>query len=180
MKQYKWQNQLHGSFIMNLNPLDYESFLLDMPLLASWSALFIKIKNHVRACPLLKLPCIHFTFAKIKQYTYKSHCFKIHFHTYTRVQKQIQNLYITCVQMFGNEKIWLYYMYNIKSWIFSDKVVKDFFITWMKFVRVCFSIICQIGQNNNCIQFYIVTFKYGRYLMDEKMHDSWSRSDLNA
>jgi hypothetical protein len=126
MKQYKWQNQLHGSFIMNLNPLDYESFLLDMPLLASWSALFIKIKNHVRACPLLKHPCIHFTFAKIKQYTYKSHCFKIHFHTYTRVQKQIQNLYITCVQMFGNEKIWLYYMYNIKSWILVIKSLKTF------------------------------------------------------
>jgi hypothetical protein len=57
----------------------------------SGSALFIKTKNHVRACPLLKHPCIHFIFAKIKQYTYKSHCFKIHLHTYTRVQKQIQN-----------------------------------------------------------------------------------------
>jgi hypothetical protein len=85
--------------------------------------------------------------------------FKIHFHTYTRVQKQIQNVYITCVQMFGNAKIWPYYMYNIKSWIFSYKVVKDFFMTWMKFVRVCFSIIRQIGQSNNRIQFYIVTFK---------------------
>jgi hypothetical protein len=41
-----------------------------------------------RACmPLLKHPCKHFIFAKIKQYTYKSHCAKIHFHTYTRVQK---------------------------------------------------------------------------------------------
>jgi hypothetical protein len=29
----------------------------------------------------------------------------------------------------------------------------------MKFVRVCFSIIRQIGQSNNHIQFYIVTFK---------------------
>ena len=86
-------------------------------------ALFIKTKHHVRACPLLKYPCIHFIFAKIKQYTYKSHCFKIHFHTYTRVQKQIHKLYITCVQMFGNAKIWPYYMYNIKSWIFSYKVV---------------------------------------------------------
>ena len=36
---------------------------------ASGSALFIKTKNHVRACPLLKPPCIHFIFAKIKQYT---------------------------------------------------------------------------------------------------------------
>ena len=34
--------------------------------------------------------------------------------------------------MFGNAKMWPYYMYNIKSWIFSYKVVKDFFITWMK------------------------------------------------
>jgi hypothetical protein len=61
--------------------------------------------------------------------------------------------------MLGNAKIWPYYMYNIKSWIFSYKVVKDFFITWMKFIRVCFRIICQIGQSNNRIQFYIVTFK---------------------
>jgi hypothetical protein len=37
----------------------------------SGSALFIKTKNHVRACPLLKHPYIHFIFAKIKQYTYK-------------------------------------------------------------------------------------------------------------
>jgi hypothetical protein len=82
----------------------------------SGSALFIKTKNHVRACPLLKHPCIHFIFAKIKQYTHKSQCFKIHFHNmYTRVQKQIKKLYITCVQMFGNAKIWPYYMYNIKS-----------------------------------------------------------------
>ena len=36
--------------------------------------------------------------------------------------------------MLGNAKIWPYYMYNIKSWIFSHKVVKDFFITWMKFM----------------------------------------------
>ena len=35
----------------------------------SRSALFIKTKNHVRACPLLKPPCIHFIFARIKQYT---------------------------------------------------------------------------------------------------------------
>ena len=55
--------------------------------LHSGSALFIKAKNHVRACPLLKPPCIHFIFARIKQYAYKSHCFKIHYHTYTRVQK---------------------------------------------------------------------------------------------
>ena len=82
---------------------------------SSGSALFIKTKNHVLACLLLKHPCLHFIFAKIKQYTYKSHGFKIHFHTYTRVQKQIQKLYITCVQMFGNAKIWPYYMYNIKS-----------------------------------------------------------------
>ena len=62
---------------------------------------------------------------------------------------------ITCVQMFGNTKIWPYYMYNIKSWNFSYKVIKDFFITWMKFVRVYFSIIRQIGQSNNSgIQFY--------------------------
>jgi hypothetical protein len=47
--------------------------------------------------------------------------------------------------MFGNAKIWPYYMYSIKSWIFSYKVVKDFFITWMKFVRVCYSILRQIG-----------------------------------
>jgi hypothetical protein len=125
----------------------------------SGSALFIKTKNHVRACPLLKHPCIHFIFAKIKQYTYKSHCFKIHFHTYTRVQKQIHKLYITCVQMLYNAKIWPYYMYNIKSWVFSYKVIKDFVITWMKFIRVCFRIIRQIGQSNNRIQFYIVTFK---------------------
>ena len=26
--------------------------------------------------------------------------------------------------MFGNAKIWPYYLYNIKSWIFSYKVVK--------------------------------------------------------
>jgi hypothetical protein len=61
--------------------------------------------------------------------------------------------------MLGNEKIWPYYMYNIKSWFFSHKVVTDFFITWMKFVRVCFHIIRQIGQSNNRIQFFIVTFK---------------------
>ena len=61
--------------------------------------------------------------------------------------------------MLGNAKIWPYYMYNIKSWIFRYKVVKDFFITWMKFVCVCFRIIRQIGQSNNRIQFYIVTFK---------------------
>jgi hypothetical protein len=82
--------------------------------------------------------------------------------------------------MFGNAKIWPYYMYNIKSWIFSYKVVKELFITWMKFVCVCFSIIRQIGQSNNYIQFYIVTSKKGRYLVDEKTHDSWSRSDLNS
>ena len=56
--------------------------------------------------------------------------------------------------MFGNAKIWPYYMYSIKSWIFSYKVVKIFPITWMKFIRVCFSIIRQIGQSNNRIQFY--------------------------
>ena len=56
--------------------------------------------------------------------------------------------------MFGNAKMWPYYMYNINSWIFSYKVIKDFFITWMKFVRVCFNIIRQIGQSNNRIQFY--------------------------
>ena len=122
---------------------------------SSECALFIKTKNHVRACPLLKSPCIHFIFAKIKQYTYKSHCFKIHFHTYTRVRKQIQKLYLTCVQMFGNAKIWPYYIYIIiKSWNFSYKVVKGFFITWMKFVRACFNIIRQIGQSNNRVQFY--------------------------
>jgi hypothetical protein len=104
--------------------------------------------------PLIKHPCIHFIFVEIKQYTYKSHCFKIHFHTYTRVQKQIHILYTTCVQMFGNAKIWPYYMYTIKSWISSYKVVKDFFIIWMKFVRVYFSIIRQIGQSNNRIHFY--------------------------
>ena len=61
--------------------------------------------------------------------------------------------------MFGDAKIWPYYMYKIKSWIFSYKVVKGFFITWMKFVRVCSRIIRQIGQSNNRIQFYIVTIK---------------------
>jgi hypothetical protein len=71
-------------------------------------------------------------------------------------------------------------MYNIKSWIFSYKVVKDFSITWMKFVRVCFNIIHQIGQGNNRIQFYIVTSKLGCYLVDEKMHDSWYWFNLNA
>ena len=45
-------------------------------------------------------------------------------------------LYMTCVQMFGNAKIWPYYMYNIKSWIFSYKVVKDFFITGSLYVFV--------------------------------------------
>ena len=89
---------------------------------SSGSALFIKTKNHVCACPLLKPPMCTF-FAKLKQYTYKSHCLKIYFHMYTRVQKHIQKLYITCVQMFGNAKIWPYYMYNIKSWIFRCKVV---------------------------------------------------------
>jgi hypothetical protein len=129
-------------------------------MLYSGMTLYIKTKNHVRACPLLKHLCIHFIFAKIKQYTYKSHCFKIHFYTYTRVQKQIQIqiLYISCVQMLVNAKIWPYYMYNIKSWIFIYKVVKEIFITWMKFV-LCSRIIRQIGQSNNCIQFYIVTFK---------------------
>ena len=82
----------------------------------SWSALLIKTKNHVRACSLLKkIPCIHFICAKTKQYTYKSHCFKIYFHAYTGVQKQMQKLYIICVQMFGNVKIWPCYMFNIKS-----------------------------------------------------------------
>jgi hypothetical protein len=33
--------------------------------------------------------------------------------------------------MFGNAKIWPYYKYNIKSWTFSYKVVKDFFIAWV-------------------------------------------------
>jgi hypothetical protein len=103
----------------------------------SGNALFIKTKNHVCACPLLKHPCIHFIFAKIKQYTYKSHCFKIHFHTYTRVKKQVHKLYITCVQMLGNAKIWPYYMYNIKSWIFSYKVIKDFSsLGWSSYVYV--------------------------------------------
>ena len=37
------------------------------------------------------VPCIRFIFAKIKQYTYKSHCFKQDFHTYTRVQKKYKN-----------------------------------------------------------------------------------------
>ena len=33
--------------------------------------------------------------------------------------------------MFVNAKIWLYYMYNIKSWIFSYKVDQSHnFITW--------------------------------------------------
>ena len=72
--------------------------------LSSRSALFIETKNHVRACPLLKLPWIHFIFVKIKPYTYKYHCFKIHFHTCTRVQKQIQNVYVTCVQMSKMQK----------------------------------------------------------------------------
>ena len=91
--------------------------------LISGSALFTKTKNHVRACPLIKLLYIQFIFAKFKQYTYKSDCFKIHFHTYTRVQKQLQKSYMTYLQMFGNAKIWPYHMYNIKSWIFSHKVV---------------------------------------------------------
>ena len=69
--------------------------------------------------PFIKTPLYTFNFGKIKQYTYKSHCFKIHFHMYTRVEKQIQKLYIICVQMFGNAKMWPYYMYNIKSWIFN-------------------------------------------------------------
>ena len=43
---------------------------------------------------------------------------------YTRVQKQMHKLCIICVQMFGNAKIWPYYMCNIKSWIFRYKVVK--------------------------------------------------------
>ena len=34
---------------------------------------------------------------------------------YTRVEKQIQKLYIICVQMFENAKVWPYYMYNIKA-----------------------------------------------------------------
>ena len=44
-------------------------------------------------------------------------------HMYTRVQKQIQKVYITCVQMSGNAKAWPYYMYNIESRIFSYKIV---------------------------------------------------------
>ena len=98
----------------------------------SMSALFIKTKNHVHACPLLKPPCIHFFLAKIKQYTYISHCFKIHFHTYTRVQKQIQKLFITCVQMFGNENIWPYFMYNIKSWMKKRMI---FGLVWLEHVN---------------------------------------------
>ena len=31
--------------------------------------------------------------------------------------------------MVGNAKMWPYYMYNIKSWMFSYKVVKDYSIT---------------------------------------------------
>ena len=69
-----------------------------------------------------------FLFGKIKPYTYKFHCFKIHFHTNTWVQKQIPKCYITCVQIFANAKLWPYYMYNIKSWFFSYKVVT----WWMK------------------------------------------------
>ena len=118
---------------------------------SSGSTLFIKTNNHVRACPLLKHPCIRFIFAQIKQYTYKSNCFKIHFHTYTRVQKQIHKLYITCVQTSGNAKIWPYNMYIIKSWTFSYKVVKDFFITWMKFVHVCFKLAKAITVSNSTI-----------------------------
>ena len=41
-----------------------------------------------RACmSLIKTPMYRFYFAKIKQYIYKSHCFKIHFHTYTKGPK---------------------------------------------------------------------------------------------
>ena len=69
-----------------------------------WKCTIIKTKNHVRACPLLKIPYIHFIFAEINQYTYKSHCFKINFHTYTRVQKQIQKFHTTCVQIFRVQK----------------------------------------------------------------------------
>ena len=54
--------------------------------------------------------------------------------------------------MFGNAKLWPYYMFIIKSWIFNYTVVKDFFITWKKFVHVCFNIIRQIGQSNNRMQ----------------------------
>ena len=40
--------------------------------------------------------------------------------------------------MFGKAKMWPYCMYNIKSLTFSYKVVKDFFITWMKFSTCMF------------------------------------------
>jgi hypothetical protein len=78
---------------------------------SSGSALFIKTKNHVRACPLLKHPCIHFIFAKIKQYTYKSHCFKIHFHKYTKVQNtNIEIVYNMCTNVWKCKRMALFYV----------------------------------------------------------------------
>jgi hypothetical protein len=55
--------------------------------------------------------------------------------------------------MFGNAKIWPlgYYMYNIKSWIFSYKVVKDFFITWVSVLASYVKLAKAITVSNSSI-----------------------------
>ena len=54
---------------------------------------------------LIETPLYTFIFAKIKQYTYKSYCFKYISYVH-KGPKTNTKLYITCVQMFGNAKIW--------------------------------------------------------------------------
>ena len=88
----------------------------------SGSALFIKTKNHMCGCPLLKHPCTHFIFAKIKHILTNLIASK-YISIRTQGSKNKYKLNTTCVQMFGYAKTWPYYMYYIKSWIFSYKVV---------------------------------------------------------
>ena len=55
--------------------------------------------------------------------------------------------------MFGNAKIWPYYKYNIKSWTFSYKVVKDFFIAWV-FVSASYVKLAKAITVSNSISSY--------------------------
>ena len=79
----------------------------------SGSALFIKTKNHVRACPLLKPPCIltNFILAKIKQYTYKSHCFKIYLYIYVHKgpKTNTKKVYNMCTNVWKCKNVALLY-----------------------------------------------------------------------
>ena len=63
-----------------------------------------------RACmSLIKTPMYRFYFAKSSNIFTNLIASTYIFIRTQRVQKQIQKLYITCVQIFGNVKIWPYY-----------------------------------------------------------------------